>query len=123
MLYQVHLSWGGFKLTTLVVIGTDCIWSYQIIIAWVRFELKLFNNKLFYNKHITQLYYLKNDNCVMCVDYWKAWVRISLRRYTTLCESNYHIIMPTMTPCNILDGWNQIYIFLSFYIHLPLNFK
>ena len=27
MLYQVHLVWGGFKLTTLVVIGTDCIGS------------------------------------------------------------------------------------------------
>ena len=27
MLYQVHLAWGGFKLTTLVVIGTDFIGS------------------------------------------------------------------------------------------------
>ena len=27
MLYQVHLSWVGFELTTLVVIGTDCIGS------------------------------------------------------------------------------------------------
>jgi hypothetical protein len=27
MLYQVHLAWVGFKLTTLVVIGTDCIGS------------------------------------------------------------------------------------------------
>jgi hypothetical protein len=24
MLYRVHLAWAGFKLTTLVVIGTDC---------------------------------------------------------------------------------------------------
>jgi hypothetical protein len=23
MLYQVHLAWAGFKLTTLVLIGTD----------------------------------------------------------------------------------------------------
>ena len=29
MLYQVHLTWVGFKLTTLVVIGTDCIGSYK----------------------------------------------------------------------------------------------
>ena len=28
-LYQVHLAWTGFKLTTLVVIGTDCIGSYK----------------------------------------------------------------------------------------------
>jgi hypothetical protein len=27
MLYTVHLTWGGFELTTLVKIGTDCIGS------------------------------------------------------------------------------------------------
>jgi hypothetical protein len=27
MLYQLHLAWAGFELTTLVVIGTDCIGS------------------------------------------------------------------------------------------------
>ena len=27
MLYRVHLGWAGFELTTLVVIGTDCIVS------------------------------------------------------------------------------------------------
>jgi hypothetical protein len=26
-LYRVHLAWAGFELTTLVVIGTDCIGS------------------------------------------------------------------------------------------------
>ena len=29
MLYQVHLARVGFKFTTLVVIGTDCIGSYK----------------------------------------------------------------------------------------------
>ena len=29
MLYRVHLAWAGFKLTTLVVIGTDWIGSYK----------------------------------------------------------------------------------------------
>ena len=29
MLYLVHLAWAGFELTTLVVIGTDCIGSYK----------------------------------------------------------------------------------------------
>ena len=29
MLYGVHLAWVRFKLTTLVVIGTDCIGSYK----------------------------------------------------------------------------------------------
>jgi hypothetical protein len=29
MLYRVHLARAGFKLTMLVVIGTDCIVSYK----------------------------------------------------------------------------------------------
>ena len=29
MFYQAYLTWAGFKLTTLVVIGTDCIGSYK----------------------------------------------------------------------------------------------
>ena len=29
MLHRVHLAWTGFELTTLVVIGTDCIGSYK----------------------------------------------------------------------------------------------
>jgi len=31
ILYRVHLAWAGFELTTLVVIGTDCICSYKSI--------------------------------------------------------------------------------------------
>jgi len=30
MLYRVHLAWAGFELTTSVVIGTDCIGSWQL---------------------------------------------------------------------------------------------
>jgi len=29
MLYRVHLTWVGFELTALVVIGTDCIGNYK----------------------------------------------------------------------------------------------
>jgi hypothetical protein len=29
MLYRVHLTWAEFELTTLVVIGTNCIVSYK----------------------------------------------------------------------------------------------
>jgi hypothetical protein len=29
MLYRVHIAWSGFELTTLVVIGTDCIDSHK----------------------------------------------------------------------------------------------
>jgi hypothetical protein len=29
MLYRAYLTWAGFTLTTLVVIGTDCIGRYK----------------------------------------------------------------------------------------------
>ena len=29
LLYRVHLDWQGFELTTLVVMGTECIGSYK----------------------------------------------------------------------------------------------
>jgi hypothetical protein len=29
ILYRVHIAWAGFELTTLVVLGFDCIGSYQ----------------------------------------------------------------------------------------------
>ena len=29
MLYRVHIAWAGFELTTLMVIGTDCIGSHK----------------------------------------------------------------------------------------------
>jgi hypothetical protein len=37
MLYRVHLAWAGFELTTLVVIGTDCIgsWIRRNTSGWV----------------------------------------------------------------------------------------
>ena len=31
MLYRIHLAWAGFDLTTLVVIGTDCMGGYKSI--------------------------------------------------------------------------------------------
>ena len=32
MLYRIHLTWTGFELTTLVVIGTDCKYSRWLLI-------------------------------------------------------------------------------------------
>ena len=36
MLYRVHLAWVGFELTTLVVIDTDCIGSWNPTTIWSR---------------------------------------------------------------------------------------
>jgi hypothetical protein len=33
MLHRVHPAWVGFELTTLVVIGTDCIGSYVEVVS------------------------------------------------------------------------------------------
>jgi len=50
MLYRVHLAWEGFEFTTLVMIGTDCIYSYKsnyhmmlyrAHLAWEGFELTM----------------------------------------------------------------------------------
>jgi len=34
MLYQVHLAWVGYELTTLVVIGNDYIGSYKLALLY-----------------------------------------------------------------------------------------
>ena len=52
MLYRVHLDWGGFELTTLVVIGTDCIGSYKSNYHMI--TTTLFINKKFCTFFITQ---------------------------------------------------------------------
>ena len=61
MLYREHLAWTGFELTTLVMIGTDCIGSYisnyhtlatttvlqyDHIISWDRTEYELNMSKI-----------------------------------------------------------------------------
>jgi hypothetical protein len=53
MLYQVHLAMGGFELTTLAVIGTDCTGTFglylQIKLPYYTIDVVksnlLFNNK------------------------------------------------------------------------------
>jgi hypothetical protein len=40
MLYRVHIAWAGFKLKTLVVIGTDCIHSYKSMLLFWTYIVK-----------------------------------------------------------------------------------
>ena len=35
MLYRVHIAWVGFELTTLVVIGTDCIKTHVLVLKTI----------------------------------------------------------------------------------------
>jgi hypothetical protein len=52
VLYQVHLTWAGFELTMLVVIGTDCICSYKsnYHTIWTNEKYPLIFNCLRYGK-------------------------------------------------------------------------
>jgi hypothetical protein len=81
-LYRVHLAWEGFELTTLVVIGTDCIDSYKsnyhmilyrVHLAWEGFEL-------------TTLVVIGTD----CIDSYK---------------SNYHMIKATTASLIIRNSY------------------
>jgi hypothetical protein len=45
MLYQVHLTWVGFKLT-LVVIGTDCIGTKNVVVNPTTKCLKPMNEEI-----------------------------------------------------------------------------
>ena len=50
MLYRVHLSWTGFELTILVVIGTDCTGScksnYHMIMTIPLSDIERTNNEV-----------------------------------------------------------------------------
>jgi hypothetical protein len=83
MLYWVHLVWAGFKLTTLVVIGTDCI---GIVIKLTTIRSRPPNNprRLWYHDHpIIQEDY---DTSWWC--WWYLIKSISRRGAlnTTLCD-------------------------------------
>ena len=60
MLYRVHLVWAGFKLTTLVVIGTDCIGScksnyHTIKTASLILKWWLMPSSLFYRTNVIHI--------------------------------------------------------------------
>jgi len=60
MFYQVHLIWVGFELTTLVVIGTDCIGSCKS------------NNQLFYEKKVWTVIVNNSTNINKTNYMWKG---------------------------------------------------
>ena len=47
--YQVHITWVGFELRTLVVIGTDCKYNYYAIMTTMTPEYYRKNKLLFYD--------------------------------------------------------------------------
>jgi len=66
MLYRVHLVWAGFELTTLVVIGIDCIGSckfnYHTITTTTAPNIGyVFVVKMYCKKSVCQKYYFIMD--------------------------------------------------------------
>ena len=59
MLYQVHLTWAGFELTTLVVIDTDCKSNYHTIMSMTAFVF-IKNVKLQNVSKITCIFFFVN---------------------------------------------------------------
>ena len=63
--YQVHITWVGLELRTLVVIGTDCKYNYYAIMATMTPEYYRKNKLLFYDiMMMCSLYYTTVLNCI-----------------------------------------------------------
>jgi hypothetical protein len=68
MLYWVHLAWAGFKLTTLVVIGTDCIGSCKSNYHTITTTMAPYkNNKLHTNNKQNLLNYGDRNYFRICL--------------------------------------------------------
>jgi hypothetical protein len=69
VVYQVHITWVGFELRTLVVIGTDCIgsckYNYYAIMTTMTPKYYRKNKLLFYDiMMMCALYYTTVLNCI-----------------------------------------------------------
>jgi hypothetical protein len=81
MLYQVHLTWVGFELTPLVVIGTDCIHYYifyNVIITnkWIRLWIRKKIWILAFLILLTKVYTVLFSICLSYPCLYGSWVYI-----------------------------------------------
>jgi hypothetical protein len=124
ILYWVHLAWAGFELTTLVVIGTDCIGSYKYNYDMIRpttapqrhwfLYIPTHNNSFFLileeTKWLIQLkfvvsfflFFLQQDDTLT------SWVGSCLGLYfqpnNHWIRLNHHVSKPT-THKKLLSDW------------------
>jgi hypothetical protein len=104
ILNRVHLAWAGFELTTLVVIGTDCICSCKSIYHTITttttpiVQIEQVHDKKEYNTNICEQYYTN-----ICQQY-----------YTNICEQYYTNI------CQQYYIWFACFLFVV-YIYLDAN--
>jgi hypothetical protein len=76
MLYWVHLAWEGFKLITLVVIGTDCIGSYKSNYHTITTMRALFN---YFSFLLINIYLNSNLLCLGYKHHNKIQVTITIK--------------------------------------------
>ena len=95
ILNRVHLAWAGFELTTLVVIGTDCICSCKSIYHTITTtttpiaQIEQVHDKNEYNTNICEQYYTN-----ICQQYYtniceQYYTNICQQYYTNICEQYY----------------------------------
>ena len=92
MLYQVHLTWAGFKHTTLVVIGTDCTGScksnyHTITTTTVHFyQFESLFLELFDKNMILNFVLLQRENVTSWT--WKQNVKVEIQQYRRWWQSS-----------------------------------
>ena len=67
ILYRVHLAWAGFELTTLVVVGTDWIYSCNYNYHMITITTKTFPNLIqIHNNYMYWLFYILLCLLILC---------------------------------------------------------
>ena len=102
MVHRVHLVWAGFEFTTLVVIGTDCIGSYESNYHTITTMTTQWKEREKFIKYLQQVSYiilflslkLKLDNWNL--SHWSTF--ISPRYNWNIVESGVKHHKPTNQP-------------------------
>ena len=89
MLYWVHLTWAGLELTTLVVISTDCIGSYQSNYHMI--TVTTAPGQPFFNETYTKCTCISLFKTYTCISLFKTYTCISLfKTYTCISLFNFY---------------------------------
>ena len=96
MLYSVHLQWGGFELTTLVVIGADCTDKYDC-----KFNYHTITTTTALIGYEQTCYSSSDDNCLYVLPLW-----FDLNP-SFMAVANHLKNIPTISQCNLQSGFSD----------------
>ena len=117
MLYQVHLAWTGFELTTLVVIGTDCKGSCKSnfhTITITTHPCPKVHTLFCHDQHIT-------DSQLFFVVFFRKWKRLNVLQMTCrlqilplsvtkilmIRESSKYNVIKLVNTCSRVRLWSS----------------